>query len=789
MSRAFGPRRAVWIDIDRADDGVATEESLALLDRFDLFYRSLVAVQFNFAQSGHPGGSVSAGHVMTAALLGTMDYDLGDPNRDDQDLLSFAAGHKATGLYAMWALRDEVARIADPDLLPSEDRLRLRWEDLLGFRKNPAQPTPLFRRFGSKPLDGHPTPMTPFVRIATGPSGVGVGASIGLAFAAADYFGDDAPRIHLLEGEGGLTPGRVYEAAAAAGTAGLSNVVCHLDWNQASIDSDRVTREGDEPGDYVQWDPMEFFYLHDWNVVHVADGFDMGQVLTGQLRALSLDNGQPTAIVYRTEKGWRYGITGKKSHGGGHKRGSDAYVEALRPLLGPEAERLPTVAEPGDAKAVEACHWATLELLRTRLEGERELCEEAAARLRTAKQRLDARGRSPRPGAPKLDGIFAAATPGETPGPLRLEVGSSVPLRKQLGAALGYLNDASGGALLLGAADLLDSTAISGGSDSFAPGYFHYASNPGSRTLSLGGICEDGLSCILTGVSGFGKHCGAGASYGAFIAPLGHIPARVHAISQQMRQAVAPGRFTPFVLVCGHAGMKTGEDGPTHADPQALQLHLENYVPGMAVTLTPWEPQEIWPLLAAAFRAAPAVIVPFVTRPGEPVLDRAALGLGPAAASVTGVYRLSPAAEGHRDGTLVLQGSGVTLAFVQEALPRLLEDGINLEVLYVASPELFDRLPDAEKDAIFGEELAREAMGITGFTLPTIYRWIRSDVGRAHSMHPFMKGHYLGSGSGDMVMHEAGLDGESQYRRIREYVEAIRSQRIVGVADRTRSRA
>jgi transketolase len=736
MSRAFGPRRATWIDVDRADPQVASDVALDLWRRFDLFYRSLVAVQFNFAQSGHPGGSVSAGHIMTAALLGTMDYDLGDPNRDDQDLLSFAAGHKATGLYAMWALRDEVARLAAPDLLPTEDRLRLRWEDLLGFRKNPTQPTPLFRRFHAKPLDGHPTPMTPFVRIATGPSGVGVGSSIGLAFAAADYFGADAP-------------------------------------NEASIDSDRVTREGNIPGDYVQWDPMEFFYFHDWNVVHVADGFDMGQVLTGQRRALALDNGQPTAVVYRTEKGWRYGITGKKSHGGGHKRGSPPYVEALRPLLEDDVDGLPEVEDPGDAIAVEACHWATLELIRSRLERDRDLCQEAASRLSAAKARLDARGRAPRRGAPALEKLAEAATPDHTPEPLRLTPGSTAPLRKQLGAALGYLNDASGGAILLGAADLLDSTAISGGNGSFPGGYFHYGTNPGSRTLSLGGICEDGLSCVLSGVSGFGKHCGAGASYGAFIAPLGHIPARVHAISQQMKQEVSPGRFTPFVLVCGHAGMKTGEDGPTHADPQALQLHLENYARGSAVTLTPWEAQEIWPLLAAAFCAGPAVIVPFVTRPGEPVLDREALGLAPASAAVQGVYRLR-AAEGRRDGTVVLQGSGVTLAFVQEALPRLLEDGIDLEAVYVASPELYDRLPAHDKDAVFGETLAQEAMGITGFTLPTLYRWVRSDVGRAHSMHPFMNGHYLGSGSGDMVMHEAGLDGEGQYRQVRAYLDATR---------------
>jgi transketolase len=762
------------MEVDRADPSLAAADDVAHLMRFDLYYRSLVAVQFNFAQSGHPGGSVSAGPIMTAALLASMDYDLGDPNRDDQDLLTFGAGHKATGLYAMWALRDEVARLAAPELLPRETRLRLRLEDLLGFRKNPTQDTPLFRRFASRPLDGHPTPMTPFVRIATGPSGVGVGSSIGLAFAAADYFGADAPRVHLLEGEGGLTPGRVAEAVAAAGASGLDNVICHVDWNQSSIDSDRVTREGSVPGDYVQWDPMELFYLHDWNVVHVADGLDMGQVLTGQARALELANGQPTAVVYRTEKGWQYGISGRKSHGAGHARGSDAYAAALRPLLGDDVGQLPTAPDPSDAAAVEVRHWATLELVRARLAREVGLCREAADRLRAARDRLNARRRTPRAGAPRIDALYAAAG-GRAPRSLTLAVGSKTPLRAQLGAVLAHLNRASGGAMLIGAADLLESTSIAAVGEGFGPGYYHRAGNPNSRTLSLGGICEDGISCVLSGVSGFGKHCGVGASYGAFIAPLGHIPARVHAISQQMKQDVAPGRYAPLVLICGHAGMKTGEDGPTHADPQALQLHLENYAPGTAVTLTPWEPQEIWPLVAASFRAAPAVIVPFVTRPAEPVLDRAALGLAPASAAAQGVYRLRPAALGTRDGTIVLQGSGVTYAFVQGALPELLAEGLNLEVVYVASPELFDRLPAAEREWVFPEARGLEAMGITDFTLPTMYRWIRSDVGRAYTMHPFMRGHYLGSGTGERVMHEAGTDPHGQITRIREYVQALRA--------------
>jgi hypothetical protein len=63
-------------------------------------------------------------------------------------------------------------------------------------------------------------------------------------------------------------------------------------------------------------------------------------------------------------------------------------------------------------------------------------------------------------------------------------------------------------------------------------------------------------------------------------------------------------------------------------------------------------------------------------------------------------------------------------------------------------------------------------MGITGFTLPTMFRWIRSDLGREHTLHPFAKGHFLGSGAGPMVLAEAGLDGASQAAAIRRYVAA-----------------
>jgi transketolase len=793
MALAFGPRRATCIDIGDAavtGEGILTAAELAHFETLDLVYRALCALLYNYVPtSGHPGGSVSSGRFVEAILYDTMDYDVGDPERGDADVISYAAGHKAMGLYAMWALRDELAAVAAPGLLPDDEVKRLRLEDLLGFRRNPITATPLFKAFRAKALDGHPTPATPFVKLSTGASGVGVASSIGLALGARDYWGKDAPRVHVVEGEGGLTPGRVAEALAAAGTASLGNLVLHLDWNQASIDSDRVCREGDTPGDYVQWDPRELFYLHDWNVVFVPDGRDFRQVIAAQRAAAALETGQPTAIVYRTLKGWKYGVEGKGSHGAGHKLCSDGFYEALAELTGGEAV-LPTCA-PGDQRCVaaarddkargdavrEECFWAALEVVRARVAAERPTAEALAARLQAARERLDARARAPRALAPNVDAVYALATSSDAtiPDGLRLAPGSSTTLRGELGRALRHLNDASGGAFLTAAADLLGSTSVSTIAAGFAPGFWNAETNPEARLLSVGGICEDAIAGVLSGISTYGRGIGVGSSYGAFMAPLGHIAGRLHCIGAQARESVSGDAYRPMVLVCAHAGLKTGEDGPTHADPQALQLLQEDFPRGTAISITPWEPQEVWTLVAAAFAKRPALISAFVTRPNEPVLDREGLGLAPAEAAATGVYVLRRP-QGEPDVTVVLQESAVAYAFVQEALPLLAERGIDALVYYVASAELFDLLPQDEQDAIFPEARRAEALGVTGFTLPTLYRWVTSDSGRSASLHPYRKGHYLGSGQGEVVLAEAGLDGASQARAIGDYV-ALRARR------------
>jgi transketolase len=421
---------------------------------------------------------------------------------------------------------------------------------------------------------------------------------------------------------------------------------------------------------------------------------------------------------------------------------------------------------------MEECFWEALRVIRDALERNRPLVDLLARKLREARRRLEEQTRRPRPQAPAVEAVFEMAeqTAGRIPAELTLKPGQAATLRGELGRVLQHYNRLSGGAVLTASADLYGSTSVNLVGQGFGEGWYNASTNPASRMLVTGGICEDAMCGILAGISTFGRHIGAGSSYGAFIAALGHVAARLHAIGNQARQTIAPEPYKPFIIICAHAGVKTGEDGPTHADPQALQLFQGNFPLGTMITLTPWDPQELWPLVSAALAKRPAVIAPFVTRPTEKVIDRQALGLAPAAAAAAGVYLLRRA-EGKRDGTLVLQGSDVGYAFVEQTLPLLTKKGIDLDVFYVASAELFDLLPEAQKQTIYPEAAAQEAMGITGFTLPTLERWVCSSRGRMMSLHPFRKGHYLGSGQADKVLEEAGLDGESQFKAILQYFE------------------
>jgi len=777
--RSIPKKRAEYFDIS---DAITTYSykfqtgEREFYETLDSAYRALCAVLYNYVPaSGHPGGSISCGRIAQALVFGGMDYDFVEPDREDADHLCYAAGHKALGLYALWALRDELARIGGIKP-PQDDKQRIRLEDLLGFRRNACCGAKLFTQLGAKALDGHPTPATPFVKLCTGASGVGLGAAVGLALSSSDIYRDKAPSVHIIEGEGGLTPGRAQEALAIAATAGLSNTVLHVDWNQSSIDSDQVCPENGKPGDYVQWNPAELLGVHDWNVVLVPSGHDFFQILAAQQLAASLDNGQPTAVVYRTVKGWRYGIQGRASHGTGHAFSSDGFYAALEDFNKNFKTQLPHFTGEASPENIENCYWNTLLALRKALESRPEFCAAAAKKLRAAKERLDALSRKPRSKAPNLAAFYGGDfDPLRQPSELKLKTGENYTLRGALAAALAHINRKTGGAVLTATADLGASTSAQDIAADFAPGFYNRGSNPDSRLISGGGICEDAAGALMTGVSAAGRHIGVTASYSAFIAALEHIPARLHAIGQQARRRRDGKPYNAFVMINAHAGSKTGEDGPTHADPQSLQLLQENFPKGAAITLTPWEPAEIWPLLIHSLQLRPALIAPFVTRPAEPLPDRLALGLEPAEGAVTGIYLLAKPDPAHPvDAYVVLQGNGVTNVFVRKTLPELRKRGRNVAAYYVASAELFALLPEKERDALYPPDVAAKAIGITDFTLPTMRGWIRSRDGLKFTLHPYRSGAFPGGGAPDIVLRESGQDAQAQLEAVENAISALK---------------
>ena len=771
MSERIVPnKRGVYTDVTlkAVHTYVLADSEQKQLEKFDALYRALCAVLYNFVPtSGHPGGSISSGRMVHMLWQHMMKYELANPLRDDADILSYAAGHKALGLYAWMALRNECVRLAKPELLAKEEKDQLRLEDLLGFRHNKAQSTPLFHKFHSKTLGGHPEPLVPFVKTSTGASGVGDASAVGLGLAAADVYGENAPVVHILEGEGGLTAGRVGEALACAATAQLKNIIFHVDWNEASIETNRVTADGDNSGDYTQWTPMELFRIHDFNVIFVPNGHDFKQVYAAQKLALDQSNHQPTAIIYRTVKGWKYGLEGKASHGAGHKFCSPEFYNTLG-----EVEKLFGVSFPhfeGEKtpENIEANYWAVLDVFRQALSKDKELAAYVAGCVAARGEALSAAKRHVRENFGNVQQVYKAFAPENVPAEFTFTPGEKYTTRGVLGDVLAYINKQTGGTILTASADLYGSTNANKISKDFPKGFYNAVNNPLSREISVGGICEDGMSGVCSGISSFGRHIGVASSYAAFLAFF-HVSARLHAIGYQAAKEFGAHPNT-LILFNGHAGIPTGEDGPTHADPQALQLVQDNFPKGASITLTPMQVDEIWPLVTQALRMRPAVLNPFVIRPSDVFIDRQALGLAPALDASKGVYYMHKP-QGEPDGVIFVQGAGAGRIFATKVLPQLKQDKANIAVVYITSRELFEALPKEEQDKLVPPKWKQIATGITDFTLPTLDCWLHSDAGRACALYPHKHGGYLGSGSAEKVYQEAGLDGPGQLHAVKEYL-------------------
>ncbi|HEY7510184.1 MAG TPA: transketolase [Vicinamibacteria bacterium] len=214
------------------------------------------------AGSGHPTSCMSAADIVATLFFHEMRFDPRDPSGKDADVFVLSKGHAAP---ILWAALHEAGAI-------SEDPATLRRLD--------------------SPLEGHPTPRVPWVRVATGSLGQGLSAAAGMAWAR--RLDRSGGRVYVLMGDGEVAEGAVWEAAQFASFYKLDNLCAIVDVNR--LGQSGPTMYQHELGAYEAR-----FRAFGWDTA-VIDGHDVAQV-RGAFDRARATAGKPFAVVARTLKG------------------------------------------------------------------------------------------------------------------------------------------------------------------------------------------------------------------------------------------------------------------------------------------------------------------------------------------------------------------------------------------------------------------------------------------------------------------------------------------------------
>ena len=258
------------------------------------------------AGSGHPTSSMSAADLMAVLLARYLRYDFEKPDRPTNDHLVFSKGHASPLLYAMYRAAGAI-----------DD------EALLSYRQRASR------------FEGHPTPVLPWVDVATGSLGQGLPIAVGMALAGKRL--DRLPyRVWVLTGDGELAEGSIWEAFEHAAFTGLDNLTAIIDVNR--LGQTRETMHG--------WD-LDLYgrrlSAFGWHVIKV-DGHDVDAIAAAYGEAVAV-TGRPTAIVARTIKG--SGVSDVADQNGMHGKSLDAEHEerALAELEAATHDRLTVVVQ------------------------------------------------------------------------------------------------------------------------------------------------------------------------------------------------------------------------------------------------------------------------------------------------------------------------------------------------------------------------------------------------------------------------------------------------------------
>ncbi|WP_336856879.1 transketolase [Sinomonas albida] len=446
------------------------------------------------AGSGHPTSSMSAADLLAVLMGRHLRYDWDNPENPRNDHLVFSKGHASPLVYSVFRAAGVVSE-----------------EELLNG----------YRRFGER-LQGHPTPVLPWVDVATGSLGQGLPDGVGIALAG-KYLDKLPYRVWVLCGDSELAEGSIWEALDKASHYGLSNLVAIFD----------VNRLGQRGATDLGWDTAAYARRAEAFGARVIriDGHNLTAIDEALTEAEDLSDDRPTVIIAKTVKGKGFSEVEDSPDWHGKPFPEDMAERAIKELGGTREARvrglLPDGGGDDDGNSA----------------GERaNRADDGGSAPESAS--------SPGPASSPGDGT-AGKTAGNTDKPRKAElptyeVGEKVATRKAYGQALAALGAANPAVVALDA-EVSNSTYANQFAKEFPDRYFEMF------------IAEQQLIAAATGLSVRG-YTPFASTFAAFLTRAYDF-IRMGAVSQANLR-----------LSGSHAGLEIGADGPSQMALEDLAM-------------------------------------------------------------------------------------------------------------------------------------------------------------------------------------------------------------------------
>lgn len=248
------------------------------------------------AQSGHPGGSLSAADIISALYFKEMNVDPENPKWEDRDRFVLSKGHVAPIQYAALALKGFV----------------------------PYETVNTLRQYGS-PFQGHPDmKKCPGIDISTGSLGQGLSCAVGMALAGKRD--EKEYRVFAMVGDGECQEGQIWEAAQTAVKYELDNLIVFVDYNRLQIDG---TTDEIMPLQDIE-KKFQAFGFETKNI----DGHSMEEITAVLDEIRESDNKLPKCVVANTIKGKGVSYMENVVNWHGVAPNDQEYAQAMEELAG-----------------------------------------------------------------------------------------------------------------------------------------------------------------------------------------------------------------------------------------------------------------------------------------------------------------------------------------------------------------------------------------------------------------------------------------------------------------------